>query len=380
MTSPIDFMRQAIALGERARYDAPPNPWVGCLIVKEGEIIGEGYTQPVGQPHAEICALQQAGEKAKGATLYVTLEPCPHTGQTPPCTEALIEAGIREVYVGIQDPDPRVQGKGVSRLQQAGIHVHHKLCEEEIRHALAPYLYHRRTTLPFTILKAAISLDGRMAAVNHASQWLTCALAREDAHLQRAASQAIVVGAGTALKDEPRLTVRHASWKHSQQPLRVVLDAKGRVPAKGALFDRQLAPTLVITTSLSSKEQRDAWELAGADVAVVAYSARGVDLHEAWHLLGKRSILQVLVEGGATLHTSLLETSLVNRLLIYIAPLFLGSSALPLYQKPIATLQHARRLSLQEVQRLDECVRLDYAIPIPLQEFDVDKAQALGIE
>ncbi len=358
----LHFMQQALLLGERARLHAPPNPWVGCVIVKEGQIIGQGYTQPPGQAHAEICALEQAQERAKGATLYVTLEPCAHSGRTPPCTQALIEAGIHEVYFGVHDPDPRVKGKGASQLQQAGIRVFSGICQEEIQRSLASYLYQRKKKLPYTILKAAISLDGRTAAADHTSQWITCSQAREDVHLLRAASQAILIGAGTALKDRPRLTVRHPSYSVAHQPLRILLDAKGRVPASGPLFDQSLAPTLVITTSQSPENRQREWQSAGAEVVLVSCSSKGVDLDETWHLLGKRSILQVLVEGGATLHTALLETSLVNRLLIYIGPLLLGPLGCPLYQKNLSTLQQAQRLSLQDVKRTGDSVRLDYLV------------------
>lgn len=358
----IHFMEQAVALAELARFQAPPNPWVGCVIVKDGQIIGKGYTQPPGQRHAEVCALLEAKEKALGATLYVTLEPCSHIGRTPPCTQAIIQAGIREVYYGIQDPDPRVQGSGESQLKQAGIRVFKGICEKKIQYSLAPYLYQRQTGLPYTLLKTALSLDGRTAATDQTSQWITCAQAREDAHLQRAASQAIIIGAGTALKDLPRLTVRHPSYSVAHQPLRVLLDSKGKVPAKGPLFEQQLAPTLVITTSQSLQNRQDEWRASGAEVAIVSESQTGVDLQEAWHLLGKRSILQVLVEGGATLHTALLTTPLANQLLIYIGPLLLGCCGIPLFQKEIATLQQAQRLSLLHVQRFDQSVRLDYQI------------------
>jgi diaminohydroxyphosphoribosylaminopyrimidine deaminase/5-amino-6-(5-phosphoribosylamino)uracil reductase len=360
MQSHLHFMQQAMVLAEQARFHAPPNPWVGCVIVKEGHIVGQGYTQPPGQAHAEVCALQQAQEKARGAILYVTLEPCAHTGRTPPCTQALIQAGIREVYFGVQDPDVRVKGKGTSQLQQAGIKVIQGIGEEEIQGSLASYLYQRQTGLPYTILKAAISLDGRIAAADQTSQWITCHQAREDVHLQRAASQAILIGTGTALKDSPKLTVRHPAHPFPPQLLRVLLDAKGKVPAIGPLFDQQLAPTLVVTTAHSSPSRRAEWQSTGAEVAIVSPSSMGVDLQETWQILGERSILQVLVEGGATLHTALLETSLVNRLLIYIGPLLLGSSGYPLYQKNMTTLQQAKRLSLQGVQRLGDCVRLDY--------------------
>lgn len=361
MTNPIQWMRQAIALAEKARFHAPPNPWVGCVIVKEGKIVGEGYSQPPGQAHAEIGALQQAGEKARGAILYVTLEPCDHTGRTPPCTEALIRYGISEVYVGVQDPDLRVRGKGIARLREAGIRVFEGICAEEICNQLCPYLHQRTTGLPYTIVKTAMSIDGRIAAADLSSQWITSEEARQDAHVQRSYSQAIVIGSGTALRDSPQLTVRLSENCYSYPPLRVLLDGRGRVPAKGPLFDPQLAPTLVVTTSQAPQERQEEWRLAGAEVECVSSSLEGVDLQETWQLLGKRSLLQILVEGGAQLHTSLLETSLVNRMLIYIGPLLLGASGYPFYQKNIPTLQLAQRFSLQEIQKLGDCVRLNYS-------------------
>lgn len=362
MISHLHFMQQAMALAEQARFHAPPNPWVGCVIVKDGCIIGQGYTQPPGQAHAEVLALQQAQGKAKNATLYSTLEPCAHIGRTGPCTQAIIQAGIREVYFGIFDPDPRVKGKGANQLQQAGIKVVQGVCEENIQQSLVAYLHQRRTGLPYTLLKTAMSLDGRIAAADYTSQWITCPQAREDAHLQRAASQAILIGAGTALHDSPKLTVRHPSYSLNQQPLRVLLDAKGKVPVEGPLFNTQLARTLIITTSQAPESRKKEWKEAGVEVVIVSSSSTGVNLQEAWQELGRRSILQVLIEGGATLQTALLNTHLVNRLLIYIGPLLLGSDGIPFYHKRIATLEQAQQLTLQNVQKIGNCVRLDYRL------------------
>ncbi len=356
----IYFMQKAIALGEYARLHAPPNPWVGCVIVKDGKIIGQGYTSPPGQAHAEIWALQQAQGHAKGATLYTTLEPCAHIGRTPSCTSALIRSGIQEVYFGVLDPDLRVRGKGMHQLRQAGIKVIQGICEKEIQSSLAPYLYQRQTGLPYTVLKAAVSIDGRIAAADQTSQWITCSQAREDAHLQRARSQAILIGAGTALKDSPRLTVRHLSDTLFQQPLRILLDAKGKVPAQGPLFDQKLAHTLVITTPLATQSRQNEWLTKGAEVITVAASPTGVDLEEAWSVIGERSILQVLVEGGTNLSSALLDTSLVNSLLIYMGPLLLGASGYPLYDRKIFSLQDAMQFFLREVQQIGQCVRLNY--------------------
>lgn len=362
MSAHLYFMQLAMALAEKARLHAPPNPWVGCVIVNHGEIVGRGFTQPPGQAHAEVGALLQAGERAKGATLYSTLEPCSHTGRTPPCTQALIKAGISKVYYGIQDPDLKVKGKGVRQLEEVGIQVFGGIGEEEIQRSLVSYLYQRQTGLPYTILKSALSVDGSLAAQDGTSQWISCPQARQDAHLYRAKSQAIVIGSGTALKDSPQLTVRHPSYASSYQPLRVLLDSQGRVPASGPLFDRQIASTLVVTTSEGAMRKQKEWESAGAEVSIVNRSSTGLNLEETWQLLGKRMILQVLVESGATLSTALLKTSLVNRLVLYMAPLLLGSSGMPFFQSSVTTLKEAQRLTLQEVKKIGECVRIEYQV------------------
>ncbi len=362
MSLHIQFMQQALALAEQARFHTPPNPWVGCLIVKNGQIVGSGVTQPPGQAHAEIKALEQAQEQAQGATVYVTLEPCAHTGRTPPCVDALIRAQVREVYVGLQDPDARVSGKGLALLQEAGIQVVQGICAHDIQNSLRAYMYQRQTGLPYTILKAAISLDGRIAAEDQTSQWITCPEARLDVHHQRACSQAIVIGSGTALKDLPSLTVRHSTFTPRQPPLRVLLDTTGRVPAQGPLFDTQMAPTLVFTSTQTTASRRQDWEATGAEVNIVPHTAHGLDLSRIWQILGQRQILQVLVEGGSQLQTALLETTLVNRLCLYIGPLLLGSAGYPLYQKHIATLQHAQRLHLEDMQQFGQTVRLHYTL------------------
>lgn len=357
------FMQQALALAEKARFHAPPNPWVGCVIVKNQQVIGQGYTYPPGQAHAEVNALHEAGEQAKGATLYVTLEPCSHFGRTPPCVDAIIRAGIKQVYIAQEDPDPRVKGKGIQRLREAGIQVSTQLCEQEARSSLTPYLYQRRTQLPYTVVKIAASADGRTAAADGTSQWITSPEARQDGHFQRAQSQAIIVGAGTALTDIPKLTVRHPLVTLPHQPLRVVLDGNGRISAEGPLFDLSLAPTLVLTTKYSSIIRQKEWENKGAEVIVVSADQNGrLDLKEAWSLLGKRGILQALIEGGSTLQTSLFKEQLVNRLSLYLGALLLGSQGLPLFLEKIPTLKQAYPLSLKGVKQLGDSLRIDYDI------------------
>lgn len=359
--NPSYYMQQAIRIAEQARYLAPPNPWVGCVIVKNGQIIGKGHTLVPGQAHAEICALQEAQAAAKGATMYVTLEPCSHFGRTPPCVNAIIQAGIAEVFIAQQDPDSRVQGKGIALLKQAGIKTHLGLCQREAADQLFSYLYHRTHGIPYTIVKSALSIDGRTAAEDGSSQWITSLEAREDAHLIRADSQAIIVGAGTAKKDLPQLTVRHKDIHLTQQPLRIILDAKGTVPPIGPLFDPLLAPTLIITAKNRPKEMVERWKEKGVEIASVSTSSAGyLDLHEIWQELGKRNILQVLVEGGSTLQTEVIKNKLMNQLTIYLGPLLLGSTGLPFFLEKVSSIQEASMLSLKSTKIIQNCIRLDY--------------------
>lgn len=356
------FMEQAILESEKARFLCPPNPWVGCVIVKNGKIVGKGFTQKVGDPHAEIQALNDTQESLKDASLYVTLEPCSHFGRTPPCSHAIIKAGIKEVLIGIEDPDQRVQGKGIEDLKKAGIRVQIGICEDKIKKALAPYIHHRCTSLPFTLLKIGMSIDGRTAAADGSSQWITCEAARQDVHVHRAHSQAIIIGANTALKDSPQLTVRHPDYPLIQQPLRVILDSKGKVPPKGPLFDSSIAPTLVVTTHQTSTKHIKEWEKAGAEVLVVSASKDnfGVDLYETWKHLGEKSILQAFVEGGSVLHSSLLKTNLFQQLLIYMGPLLIGSNGQPSFINSTHSLHESKKLQLQEISKIENSVRLLY--------------------
>ncbi|MCA1842078.1 MAG: bifunctional diaminohydroxyphosphoribosylaminopyrimidine deaminase/5-amino-6-(5-phosphoribosylamino)uracil reductase RibD, partial [Actinobacteria bacterium] len=263
-------MAEAVALGERGRLTAAPNPWVGCLIVSAGgDIVGRGFHQRAGEPHAEVNALREAGDRARGGTAYVTLEPCAHQGRTPPCAPALVEAGVSRVVIAVLDPDERVAGRGVDILSAAGITVAVGPGAEAAARSLQPYLHHRRTGRPLCVLKTAASLDGRTAAADGTSQWITGPEARADAHRLRAQSGAVIVGAGTALADHPTLTFRNLDFGDGPtppQPLRVLLDAAGRVPATGPLFDPTLAKTLVLSTEAATPEIKRAWKEAGAEV------------------------------------------------------------------------------------------------------------------
>jgi diaminohydroxyphosphoribosylaminopyrimidine deaminase/5-amino-6-(5-phosphoribosylamino)uracil reductase len=366
-----ELMLRAAARAATARRRTPPNPWVGCLLVRDGEVVGEGATQPPGGPHAEVEALRAAGDKARGATAYVTLEPCSHRGRTPPCADALIDAGVARVVVAIEDPDRNVRGLGIARLRERGVTVDVGVEAEAASRLLAPYLVHRALGRSFVALKTAASLDGRSAARDGSSRWITGPSARADVHELRADSQAVIVGAGTALADRPSLTARDTRDPVERQPLRVVLDAQGRVSAVGPLFDPSLAPTLVITTAAASEQSTSAWLAAGAKVQTVSAGPDnvGVDLRASLELLAGLGVLQALVEGGAQLAGALLDAGLVDRLVTYVAPTILGRDGRPsLGIAGPATIADAQRMRLVDVTRFGDDVRLDYEEPSPSGE------------
>lgn len=358
-----DLMARARTVGDRARRRAAPNPWVGCVVARDGVIVGEGASLAPGDAHAETVALAEAGDRARGATAYVTLEPCSHHGRTPPCADALVDAGITRTVVALEDPDPRVRGGGFARLREAGVDVVVGVGADEARRALAPYLHQRRTGRAFCLAKTAVSVDGRTAAADGTSRWITGPAARADVHELRADSAAVVVGAGTAIADRPTLTVRDAESPPPHLPLRVVLDARGRVPAEGPLFDATLAPTLVVTTPDAPPASVDAWRAAGAKVETVAAAPEGVDLTEALAVLGHHDVLQALVEGGPTLHGALWRAGLVDRLVVYVGGIVLGADAAPAFSgSGPATLADAARLTLTGATPLGDDVRLDYDV------------------
>ena len=355
------LMARAIDIAERGRVTAPPNPWVGCVIAHGGEVVGEGFHVRPGEAHAEVAALGAAGTRARGATAYVTLEPCAHEGRTGPCASALVDAGVRRVVVALEDPDPRVRGAGFDRLRAAGIEVTVGVGARDAASSLAPYLHHRRTGRASCVAKVAMTLDGRIAAADGTSRWITGEAARHDAHELRAESQAIVVGSGTALADDPALTVRGVAVV-GPPPLRVLLDARGRVPASGALFDRAFGPTLVLTTDAAPTDAIDAWHAAGAKVEVVPAGADGVgvDLVASLAVLGGHGVLQAMFEGGAKVHGSIAATGVADRIVAYVAPMVLGERGLPAFSwGGPHTLVDADRFELASMTRLGDDVRID---------------------
>jgi diaminohydroxyphosphoribosylaminopyrimidine deaminase/5-amino-6-(5-phosphoribosylamino)uracil reductase len=322
------YIERAIALAERGRGLVSPNPMVGAVVVSpEGRIVGEGFHEGAGLPHAEVVALEQAGPASRGATLYTSLEPCSHFGRTPPCVAAIVEAGVARVVAAIRDPNPAVDGRGLQALDAAGLEVREGVLATESARLNDAFSKHVRTGLPFVVWKMAASLDGKVAARDGSSRWITGEAARADVHRLRAWSDAIVVGARTALVDDPSLTVREPGYR-GRPPLRVLVDARGRVPADGDLFDRE-APTLVATTALAPRERREEWAAAGAEVTLYEPEGDGVPLGELAADLGKRDVQGLLLEGGPTLAFAAVEEGLVDRVVVYLAPKLIGGVDAP---------------------------------------------------
>ena len=324
----VEYMREALNLARVAEGRTSPNPPVGAVIVANGQIVGKGYHPKAGEPHAEVFALQEAGDKAWGADAFVTLEPCSHQGRTGPCCDALIAAGIRRVFVGICDPNPLVNGRGIKRLRAAGLDVITGVLEEECRYLCAPFIKHVLSARPLVILKSAITLDGKTATSTGASQWITGPESRAHVHQMRDRVDAIMVGIGTVNADNPRLTTRLEHQK-GHDPVRVVLDSSLRIDLNAALIQHDsAAPTLIFTSSRA--EQSKVAQLnacAGVEVIEVPHASDGrVELGAVLDALGQREIQSVLVEGGAALNQELLQHKLVDRVMFYIAPKLLGGS------------------------------------------------------
>ena len=341
------------ALEEAKRGRPSPNPHVGAAIVRDGKIISVGHHERAGQAHAEVDAIRNAGGPVRGATLFVTLEPCNHQGRTAPCTEAILDAGLARVVIGCRDPAPHVAG-AIARLKTAGVEVEVGLLEAECSKLVADFAKHIRTGLPFVTLKAAVTLDGKIATRNGDSKWITGKPARTEAHRMRDQSDAVLVGVGTVLSDDARLTVRHVEGR---DPTRVVLDANLRTPAGAAVLDpgrESEADTLIFHASDADASRRDALAGQGVELIQVSRHARGVDLGEVLARLGERGLVRLLVEGGAQVHGSFLDLGLADRAAIFIAPRIVGdASALSFAAGSGAeSIEGAWRLVRTEVQAL----------------------------
>lgn len=323
-------MGRAIELARRALGQASPNPAVGAVIYRDGALVGEGWTAPPGGPHAELRALRQAGERARGATLYVSLEPCCHQGRTPPCTEAIIAAGIARVCYALRDPDPRVDGRGAERLRAAGILVEGGIGADAAAEIVAPFAHWVRSGRPLVTLKYAMTLDGRIATRTGESRWITGRPARERVHELRAVADAILVGAGTVRADDPALTCRMAGAVEPRQALRVVLDSRGRLPLGARVFDPSLPGRTLVAAVEMPVERRRLLEARGVEILRLPADPFGrVDLAALLDALGAREITDLLVEGGAAVHGAFLDERLAQRLAAFIAPKLVGGSEAP---------------------------------------------------
>jgi diaminohydroxyphosphoribosylaminopyrimidine deaminase / 5-amino-6-(5-phosphoribosylamino)uracil reductase len=323
-------MRAALALARRGLGNVWPNPAVGCVVVRDSRVVGRGWTQPGGRPHAETEALTRAGAAASGASAYVTLEPCSHWGRTPPCADALIAAGVQRAVVAVGDPDPRVAGAGLARLRDAGLAVETGLCAAEAAELNAGFFMRVRLGRPLVTLKLATSLDGRIATANGESRWITGPAARERAHLLRASHDAILAGTGTVLADDPQLTCRLPGLGQ-RSPVRVMIDGQLRIPLAARVFaEMPRVPTWIVTLPKADPTRQQALRDAGIEVSLVEPDAGGqVDLGAALRLLGERGVTRLLVEGGGRLAAALLSRGLVDRLAWFHAPLLIGGDGIP---------------------------------------------------
>jgi len=333
-------MARALQLAERGLCTTDPNPRVGCVLVRNGRIVGEGFHAIAGGPHAETLALEAAGEAARGATAYVTLEPCDHHGRTPPCSEALIEAGVARVVYALRDPDPRVSGSGEERLRRAGVAVQPGLMAEASAELNAGFVMRMQRGRPFVRVKLAMSLDGRTALANGESRWITSDLARADVQRFRARSSAVLTGIGTILADDPALTVRLPDC--DRQPWRVVLDSRLRTPSDARVINRE--GRVLVMGAHEDPARRRSLEAQGVAVEVLPAAAggAGVDLAVALAHLARLQMNEVWVESGSTLAGALLRAGLCDELVVYVAPSLLGHDARPLLALPLLTNLESR--------------------------------------
>lgn len=324
-----ELMQDALELAAQARGRTSPNPMVGAILVKDDKIVGKGYHKKAGTPHAEIHAIRDAGELAKEATLYVTLEPCCHWGRTPPCTQAIIDAEVDSVVIAMLDPNPRVSGKGVEEMKENGIDVHVGLLESEAKKLNEAYIKHVQTGIPFVILKTAMSLDGKIATKSYDSKWISNEESRRKVHEIRDSVDAICVGIGTVLKDNPRLTTRLPD-REGKDAARVVLDSKARIPLDAKILHlNSPASTIIATTEKASEKKVKQLKSVGAEIIVTPSYENHVDFSVLMKELGKRGVLSVLVEGGGEVNASALKSGIVDKLMFFIAPKLVGGRTAP---------------------------------------------------
>lgn len=349
-----EFMARALALAERGLFTTTPNPRVGCVIVRGGEIVGEGFHERAGESHAEVNALRATGGRAEGATIYVTLEPCVHHGRTPPCVEALLAAKVKRVVVAMGDPNPKVSGRGFAALRAAGVDVASGLLEVEARELNVGFVSRMIRGRPWIRLKVAATLDAKTALASGESQWITGEAARRDGHLWRARACAILTGIGTVKDDDPRLTVRDVETP--RQPLRLLVDSRLEVPLTARILE---GGKLLVAAAIDDRAKIGALRDRGAEVVVLPNAAGKVELDDLVRELGRRALNEVHVEAGFRLNGSLVAAGVVDELLVYIAPKVIGETGRGMFNLPaIERLADARRLRLTDVAQIGDDMRL----------------------
>lgn len=322
MNPDTKYMQRALTLAKKGIGTTSPNPVVGCVIVKDGTIIGEGWHKRAGGHHAEVHALEMAGAGARGADVYVTLEPCSHTGRTPPCSDALIRTGVKRVVVGMNDPNPQVNGSGLKALQQAGIETVCGVLEKECRAVNRPFIKFITTGQPYVTYKCAMTLDGKIASVTGESCWISCEASRTVVHRMRSQSDAIMVGVDTIISDNPQLTVRHVK---GHDPLRVIVDSHLRTPESVSVLSGALAQGTLIATTETNPRVHLRYLHTGASVLVCRSLNGMVDLHDLWNKLGERGVQSLLLEGGSHLAGEALKRGLIDQCIFFYAPKVVGS-------------------------------------------------------
>lgn len=367
-----EYMKRALSLARLAVGYTHPNPAVGAVIVKDGVIVGRGCTQPIGSSHAEVVALDQAGEKAKGATMYVTLEPCCHYGRTPPCTQAIINAGISEIYVALLDPNPVVSSRAIRELNEAGIETHIGECQEEAYEINEAYIKFITTGLPFIIVKVAMSLDGKIATKTGHSKWITNEESRNYVHSLRHIADAIMVGVNTVIIDNPRLTARGCQGKGGwtkMQPLRLIIDSNGRTPLDSEIL-KQRGKTLLAAVKPLNPEKKERFAQAGVEVLELPGIEGLVDLEGLLKVIGKRNIVTVLVEGGSKILGYLFDHRLVDKVMAFISPIIIGGSEAKtaVAGEGVGTVIEALCLERVKVRRFDDNVLISGCVKKRVQQ------------
>ncbi len=347
-----NFMRLALQLAKKRKGYTHPNPTVGAVVVKNGKVVGLGYHERAGKPHAEVMAINQAGKKATGATLYVTLEPCSHYGRTPPCTNLIIEKKIKRVVVATLDPNPQVAGKGVERLKRAGIEVDIGILEKEARELNEDFFVYITQKRPFITLKWAQTIDGKLATLTGDSKWITSHESRKLAHILRREATAILVGVNTVVKDDPQLTVRHVPTE--RQPVRIVLDPNLRIPLKSKVLNTEEAKTLIITTASEGEKEE---LIKGRGVEVV--SLKEWNIHNILAELYKREIMHLLVEGGAKTLSGFLKEKIFDRICVFVAPKIMGEG-IGIEGMGVEKMEQVLKLKRKKYLPLEEDVYLEY--------------------